>query len=315
MKFKLLYLFIFTAFLFVSCSKDDNSDQIQHEDWVLEDYLRTFYPNAQPTASGLYIMCDNKGTGITPSADDYILFNYTLRYAETRNIFDTSWKSVATDLGIAARTSISFNGPLKVKLSSMYAGMREALMSMQEGDSARLIIPSSLFKNDYNPIVADITLIKVIPNPVQFEKEQLAQFLKDSCNLTLADSTKTDFTGIYIDPNPARTVEGTGNLPADTSEVTVKYSLFFLPYADGKYLNLGSQAIESNSLTFTINDAAVIEGFLGAVKRMKKGGKMRVILPYTKSYGEFRYPLDPSARMTVPPYTTLIYDLELTEMK
>lgn len=311
MKFKLLYLFILPAFLMVSCNKDEDADKKQHEDWVIEDFLLTYYPNAQPTATGLYIMNDNAGTGVTPSDNDYVIMDYTTRYVETFRIFDTSWKSVAKAEGISTKTAMSCEGPYKVQVKNMYEGLKEGLFSMQEGDSARLIIPSSLYKGDYIPVYGDIRLYKVIRDIKQFEAQQLGQYLGTNYQKTLADSTTTGVTGLYYFPS----VEGTGNLPVDTDSVTVKYTLNFLPYSDGKYLNVPARAIDkSDAFTFEIGKNSVITGFEGAIKLMKKGGKATVIIPYHRGYGEAPY-TGGGQQITVPPYTTLVYDLEISDIK
>lgn len=311
MKFKLLYLFILPAFLMVSCKEDEDADKKQHEDWVIEDFLLTYYPNEKPTASGLYIMNDNKGTGVTPSENDYVLIDYTARYVETFRIFDTSWKSVAKDQGISTRTTMSCEGPYKVQVKNLFLGLKEGLYAMQEGDSARLIIPSALYKGDYTPVYTDIRLYKVIPDIKQFEAQQLAQYLNANYQKTLADSTTTGITGLYY----FSSVEGTGNLPVDKDSVTVKYNLSFLPYSDGKYLNVPARAIDkSDAFTFVIGSNSVISGFEGAIKLMKKGGKATVIIPYHRGYGENPY-TGGGQQITVPAYTTLVYELEITEIK
>jgi FKBP-type peptidyl-prolyl cis-trans isomerase FkpA len=311
MKFKLLYLFILPAFLMVSCKEDENADKKQHEDWVMEDFLLTYYPNEKPTASGLYIMNDNKGAGVTPSENDYVLMDYTTRYVETLRIFDTSWKSVALAEGISTRTTMSCEGPHKVQVKKLFQGLKEGLYAMQEGDSARLIIPSALYIGDFTPVYSDIRLYKVIPDIKQFEAQQLAQYLNTNYQKTLADSTTTGVTGLYFFPS----LEGTGNLPVDNDSVYVKYNVKLLPYSDGKYLNLPARTLDkSDAFLFIIGKTSVITGFDGAIKLMKKGGKATVIIPYHRGYGEAPYTGN-GQQITVPAYTTLVYELEITDIK
>lgn len=313
MKFRILYFIAFPVLLLTACSDEDNdAKNREHEERVMDDYITTYYPTATPTASGLYYIPKGEGTGIAPSnPDDFVILDYSEFLVETFRLYDTSNKKLATQEGITRSTLLKFEGPLKISLREIQnsiPGLYEGLMMMQEGDSARLIMSSTLALTSYVPVYFDVKLLKVIPNPKTFEREQLSQFLINTYSLTIADSTNTDSIGIYF----ISTLEGTGEYPNIDSTVTCKYTFKLMPYSDGNYLNVPFRTIElNNSLSFKIKQNAVIAGFEAAVKRIKTGGKATVIIPYYWGYGSFRNP--ETGQISLPAYSTLIYDIEVTD--
>jgi peptidylprolyl isomerase len=62
-------------------------------------------------------------------------------------------------------------------------------------------------------------------------------------------------------------------------------------------------------IEWTVGSEEMIKGFDDGVKGMKVGGKRRVIVPHQLAYGpEGKMPL-------IPPFTTLVFELELLEVK
>jgi len=54
----------------------------------------------------------------------------------------------------------------------------------------------------------------------------------------------------------------------------------------------------------------VIEGFMIGLKQMKVGGQASFVIPSQKAFGE-----EGSSTGIVPPYTTVVYDVELVGIK
>jgi FKBP-type peptidyl-prolyl cis-trans isomerase len=59
---------------------------------------------------------------------------------------------------------------------------------------------------------------------------------------------------------------------------------------------------------FRIGDTKLLKGFEEGLLMMRKGGHYSLILPSSLAYGD-------QAHGNLPPYTTLIYDVELIETK
>lgn len=95
--------------------------------------------------------------------------------------------------------------------------------------------------------------------------------------------------------------EGDGAMPADTSEVEVHY--------EGKLVDgtvFDSSYKRGETATFAVNQ--VIKGWSEAVKLMKVGAEYEVCLPYEIAYGE-------RGTRGIPPYSTLIFKIELKGIK
>lgn len=95
--------------------------------------------------------------------------------------------------------------------------------------------------------------------------------------------------------------EGDGAMPTDTSEVEVHY--------EGKLVDgtvFDSSYKRGETATFAVNQ--VIRGWSEAVKLMKVGAEYEVCLPYEIAYGE-------RGTRGIPPYSTLIFKIELKGIK
>ena len=95
--------------------------------------------------------------------------------------------------------------------------------------------------------------------------------------------------------------EGDGAMPTDTSEVEVNY--------EGKLVDgtvFDSSYKRGETATFAVNQ--VIKGWSEAVKLMKVGAEYEVCLPYEIAYGE-------RGTRGIPPYSTLIFKIELKSIK
>jgi FKBP-type peptidyl-prolyl cis-trans isomerase FklB len=96
--------------------------------------------------------------------------------------------------------------------------------------------------------------------------------------------------------------EGDGPIPADTNRVTVHYTGKLL---DGTVFD--SSVERGQPATFGVTQ--VIKGWVEALQLMPKGSKWRLFIPYDLAYGER------GAGQKIPPYSMLIFDVELLEIE
>ena len=99
-------------------------------------------------------------------------------------------------------------------------------------------------------------------------------------------------------------VEGKGDYPVDGNTVTIEYIHYDL---DGNVLQ--SSYEDETPFTYTVGTGAVIKGWEEAVKLMRKGGKAWMLLPSSIGYGDYQRTKE------VKPYSPLVFELELTEVK
>lgn len=111
--------------------------------------------------------------------------------------------------------------------------------------------------------------------------------------------TVTTQSGLkYID-----VASGTGASPAPGSTVTVHYT--------GTLENgakFDSSVDRGTPYTFVIGRGQVIRGWDEGVMSMKVGGKRKLIIPPDLGYG-------PSGQGAIPPNATLLFDVELLDVK
>lgn len=102
---------------------------------------------------------------------------------------------------------------------------------------------------------------------------------------------------------------GTGAEAASGSVVTVNYTGWF--YDASKTDKKGLQFDTTTGrtpLTFTLGSATVIVGWEQGVVGMRVGGLRRLVIPPSMAYGNMRY-------ASIPPNTTLVFDVELTDVQ
>lgn len=92
---------------------------------------------------------------------------------------------------------------------------------------------------------------------------------------------------------------GEGKNPKENDLVTIRYQVYFLT----------GDMQESDVVQFVIGKQDVISGLHQAVLLMKGGGKARFIIPSHLAYGLTGKP------GKIPPKTTLIYEIELINIK
>lgn len=115
------------------------------------EYIEANNLNAEATASGLYYVIEEAGSGVAPTAYDNVTVTYK-GYFTDETVFDES-----NDSGV------TFN------LDTVIEGWKEGLQYFNEGGSGKLLIPSSLAYGRYGNsaipggavLIFDVQLLKV----------------------------------------------------------------------------------------------------------------------------------------------------------
>lgn len=138
--------------LFLSCNKDETQEDIdsRNRDEIVS-YIESNNLDAKSTASGLYYVIENEGTGLRPTATSDVKVTYK-GYLTDGTVFDQN------------NSGITFN------LQQVIPGWTEGIQLFKEGGNGILLIPSKL---GYGPqgagdipgnavIIFDVELLDVI---------------------------------------------------------------------------------------------------------------------------------------------------------
>jgi FKBP-type peptidyl-prolyl cis-trans isomerase len=214
----------------------------------------------------------------------------------------------------------SINFRMKIKESNYDASIDEALLMMHIGDSAifkinamEFYVLSRGFKTAPNFIKPNEKLIfyvriksKMDLNKFKKVKEQFKVSKKQEEIDLLEDflqkeniTTKKDSTGIYF----IEETIGKGEFPQSGDTVIINYI--------GKFVN--AQIFDTSykgkgPLSFVYGKKQLIDGLEAGIGKMKKGGKAKIIIPSELAYGS-------EGLGPIPPYATLIFEVEIVDIK
>jgi len=120
--------------LFISCSKDkeESIDYVAKNEQEIKDYIAKNNLTAQRSASGLYYVIKNLGTGTQPTANSNVTVAYK-GYFINGTVFDQS-----------STAGISFG------LNQVIKGWTEGIPYFKAGGDGILLVPSHLGYGSYN---------------------------------------------------------------------------------------------------------------------------------------------------------------------
>jgi len=276
----------------------------------LKNYITTNKITTAPTSSGLYFIETKKGSGKTPVKGDMVKLNITIKLLNGKPLFSTKDKGQ----------------PVEVEYGKPFdnAGVDEAIGMLKPGGTAKLIVPSKIGYGEqgrgeiiapFTPLLYDIELIGV-QSKAAYEKEQAAKKkVQDAEKIQLkADepklldkylkdkkiNVKPTTTGLYY----IEVKKGSGKQAAAGKTVKVHYT--------GRLLNgtkFDSSYDRKKPIDFVLGKGQVIPGWDEGIAKMKVGGKATLIIPSKIAYGEA------GASDIIKPYSTLVFDIELLDVK
>jgi FKBP-type peptidyl-prolyl cis-trans isomerase len=129
--------------------------------------------------------------------------------------------------------------------------------------------------------------------PDDLSKEKNDAYLAENAKKAGVQVTKT---GLHFRQLKA----GSGKKPGPTSEVTVHYTGTFI---NGKVFD--SSVARGEPATFPLN--GVIPGWTEGLQLMREGEKAELVIPHELAYGP--------GRRGIPPYQTLVFEVELIKVQ
>lgn len=268
------------------------------------------YKGYTETDTGLLYKLKMIGEGKRkPLLGDYLQLQITYKTSKDSVFFD-SYSSSETGMVILPLNHSSFKGSFE-----------EGLTMMNEGDCVSFIVDASaLFKNFFHAdlplflkqgdvVKMDVKLNRILNAKEYSEKVKEYQDLIDDRDIeeqrkvqTYLDTNQTHFSffsnGMYYLPLN----QGTGERAEKGDVVKINYKGCFL---DGRQFE--STYDRGLPLEFKLGEQGqVLKGIELGISLLNLGAKAKFIIPSQLAFGE-----KGSSTGIVPPYSTLIYEIEL----
>jgi FKBP-type peptidyl-prolyl cis-trans isomerase FkpA len=277
----------------------------------------TPYEGYDQTETGLYYQFYNQNEGgRKPVEGEFASVLLTYRTDSDSILFDSK-KYMQNPDG-----TVDFS----VMKPSFKGSFEEALVMMAEGDSASFKVSAdSIFMKNMGArelpefikpgsmLTFEVKLVK-IKSKEDMEKQLKAQQEREMEEYKkLVEERKTAegeeiteyLTKNKITLKPTESglyyieqKKGTGARVKVGDQVTVDYALYAL---DGT-------KIEASTATFALEPGKMIDGFIEGLAKMNVGGKATLLLPSAIAYGEM-------GNQAIPPYTPLLFEVEVKEIK
>jgi FKBP-type peptidyl-prolyl cis-trans isomerase FkpA len=265
------------------------------------------YPGFKKTNSGIYVALHKIGeSNVKSKYGDYI-------------ITDMSYQTIKDSVFFKARRKFKLENPGYTK------SVNECFTMLSEGDSATFIIPASDFfsrtlgkslpsfikENEDMKISANIVeiqseeeytseknaFLKWIEDFSEYEREILRQFLQGS-----KISVPPTASGLYY----IKISPGNGKKVKTGDTLSIDYEGRFL---NGKFFDSTKKRFEPFQFVYG-QEWQVIKGLEEGIGLMEEGEKALLIIPSDLAFGQ-----EGSSTGIIPPYTSLIYEVELKKIK
>ena len=322
-RFRLLLFIILLAFTVSGCVTNDWAEKEQKEKDLIAAYVKdNGISGDQKTENGIYYIEEVAGTGLSPKKDDYVIINYTGRYIADNHIHETSYDSLKSEWDNAENYKYFVYGPLKFEYGFSIAGINEGLALMKEGGKARLLIPSDKAFYDFNPMIYDIELLKVISKPVTYDSTVMINYLAQNgwdYNSTY-DSTKGTFVKETYTPDPS-----------DEHTFRTKDTLFFNytgKILDGYNPVVTERIFDSNTdpdkpIKYVYGASGFASGTMlgfpaalkSALDTLRQGTRATFVLPWDKAFGDKGLINSQYGYVIVPKFQTVVYDIEVVDLQ
>lgn len=286
-------------------SVDSPATMQKKEEDALKKYVEDNKINVAPSASGLYYIENVPGKGIKIDTGAWVKVHFSVSLIDGKQIFAT------TDRG----------EPMEFECGQPFdtPGFDEGISKMMKGGKSTFIVPSSIAFGEagrggmippYSTIIYNVEVVDVM-SKADHDKQVANQKKEEESKMAATKNQETEKRAKYLKEKNITTkplpsglifiekVKGTGAKAVAGKKVKVHYTGTLL---DGTKFD--SSRDRDKPFEFTLGQGQVIKGWDEGIALMNVGGKAVLIIPSTIGYGE-------RDMGTIPPYSTLVFDVEL----
>ncbi len=308
------FIIVVTGIALIKACQEDTGDQDlrEKEQRFFDLYVGANYPDVEPQPNGFYFLEHKAGTGSSPDSDDWLLVNHVNYTIPEDYIYESYVENVVMDNRHLDPDTTALYGPYKMQNGTITDGLRQGILLMSEGAQATIFFTSDLgYGADGTAVVSpfkslkyEIELLEVIKDIVVYEQDKINAYMD---TIPVADTIHdpvTDAIMYYVIDQASD-----GKPVVIDSLVQIAYKGYLM---DGRVFD---EATADSPFEFKVGDTEFITGWDLGLLKLHEGEKARFIIPYPMGYGEAGKE-DPSSGLTViPPYETLLFDMEVISVK
>ncbi len=296
-------------FYITMLSIDSPVTMMKKEEDALKKYIEEKKVTAAPTASGLYFIETLTGKGAKIDTGVWVKAHFNVSLVDGKKVFSTLERGEPMEFEYGKK----FDTP----------GFEEGVSRMLKGGKAILVVPSQIAFGEsgrgamvppYSTVIYDVEIIDVV-SKADHDKIEAAKKKEEGAKLETNKKQEGDLMKKYlvdhkITGKPTASgliyvekVKGTGTKAAAGKKVKVHYT--------GTLLNgtkFDSSRDRNEPFEFTLGQGQVIKGWDEGIAMMNVGGKATLVIPSNIAYGE-------RDMGQIPPYSTLVFDVELMDVK
>jgi peptidylprolyl isomerase len=249
------------------------------------------------TESGLKYIDESVGEGRNAKDGDLISLHFRGWIVKDSTDLFSDWTKDSTRMQYLIGDSYIRQQQVKFVLGqdAFIRGIDDGIIGMVPNSKRIIVIPSNLAYGEQGmgPIPPD-TDLKVLIELLE---------VKDPVIAEMWDVEKSEIKSTETGLMYAIVQEGEGEYAQVGNVVTVHYSGFL----EGG-TKFDSSVERDEPFSFVVGNKQVIPGWDEGVRLMKKGGKARLVIPPSLGYGDILVG-------KIPPSSTLVFDVELLEIK
>lgn len=291
------------ALFFTACKKDYESIQSIDNNAITSYINRNNLSSvmvADSAKTGFYYQVTSPGTGNNFKNSDSVFYNYTIKSLSSGITYlqTTTLGNLDNLVGYTDRISNSSFVTLTNQTGAYtFPAIREAILALKPGGTARILLPSYLAfgRNGVSNIPSNenidfIVTTSPFSKQVDIDEDRISKYLA-----TKGLTAQRDPSGIYYIVNTA----GTGDvIQGSGSTVVVKYT--------GRLLD--GTVFDSNANGISLSLNSVILAWRKIIPQFKTGTKFRMFVPSAYGYGTR------GSGNTIPLNAVLDFDIELVSV-
>ncbi len=237
-----------------------------------------------------YAITKQNAAGRVPKQNEYVKLFYTYTKLD-----GTILDSTATNQKI----------PLAIPYLAYNNLLNYVVAFMKEGESATVVFPSTSAITE--PTVVNATLIST-----RDETEQVNEYLKEKYSAFTFKKTISGLQYLITKTSAAGDTVKTGK----TATVTYTGKLLYKNKTrDSNGFYVYTDQFDAGSFSFVIGSGTVVLGFEEAAKLMKVGDKGIFVFPSSLGYAAKGALNSSTGQYNIPPYSPILFEMEVTGVK